>query len=97
MLKTTLTVLVTAGVCFAIAATTGFAAGTRKVYKLKVGDVVTLTTANIQCQALSKTRVACGQNKLANAVHVYFDPHQVNVIKFNAAGTKYSILWQAKR
>jgi hypothetical protein len=30
-------------------------------------------------------------------VHVYFDPHQLNVIKFNAAGTKYSILWQAKR
>jgi hypothetical protein len=97
MLKTTLTVLVTATVCFAIAATTVLAAGERRVFKFQVGDVATMQTANIQCQALSKTRIACGQNKIANAVHVYFDPHQVNVIKFNAAGTKYSILWQAKR
>src|SRR5262245_60788316 len=97
MLKTTLTVLVTATVCFTVAATNGFAADARRVFKLKVGDVATMPTANIQCQALSKTRIACGQNKLQNAVHVYFDPHQVNVIKFNAAGTKYSILWQSRR
>jgi hypothetical protein len=97
MLKTTVTVLVTATVCFAIMATTGFAADARRVFTFKVGDVATMPSANIQCQALSKTRVACGENELANAVHVYFDPHQLNVIKFNAAGTKYSILWQAKR
>jgi hypothetical protein len=97
MLKTTLTVFVTATVCFAVAATTVFAAGEGRVFKFQVGDVATLPSANIQCQALSKTRIACSEKKLANAVRVYFDPHEVTVIKFNAAGTKYSILWQSRR
>ena len=98
MLKTSMTVLVTAAVCFAVAATTGFAAQAKRVIKLVPGgDVVILQNGNVQCQALDKTTLACGANKLPGAVHVYFSPHQVNVIKFNAAGTKYSVLWSAKR
>jgi hypothetical protein len=97
MLKTTLTVLVTATVCFAIAATAGFGAHSRRVIQMKVGDVVVLKTGNIQCQALNKTTVACGQNKLAGATHVYFTPHQLNVVRFNNAGTKYTVLWSVKR
>ncbi len=97
MLKTSLTVLVTATVCFAIAATTGFASQARRVIQLKPTDVVVLKTGNIQCQALNKTTLACGQNKLAGATHVYFTPHQLNVVKFNAKGTKYSVLWSVKR
>lgn len=98
MLKTTLTVLVTATVCFAIAAATGFAGQSTRVIQMKVGgDVVSLKKGNVQCQALNATTLACGPNKLAGQIHVYFAPKQLNVVKFNAAGTKYTVMWQAQR
>ena len=98
MLKTSMTVLVTAAVCFGIAAGTGVASQATRVIQLRPGgDVVVLKNGNVQCQALDKTTLACGANKLPGATHVYFSPHQLNVVRFNAAGTKYSVLWSVKR
>src|SRR5262245_27015973 len=97
MLKTTLTVLTTAAVCFAIAATTGFAAHSRRTIQMEVGDVLVLKAGNIQCQAVSKSSLACGPSMLSNAKRVYFTPHEVSVVSYNRAGTKYSVIYSAKR
>ena len=97
MLKTTLTVLVTAAVCFAIAATTGFAAQSGRTIKMRAGDLITLQTANVGCRALDKTTVACGENKIPNSVAAYLNPKQLNVVKFNAAGTKATVIFKIKR
>jgi len=97
MLKTTLTVLVTATVCFAIAAATGFAAGSGRVLNLKVGDTVIQSSNNFHCQVLSKTQVACGGKTLKGAISVYYAPHQVNVVRFNAAGTNATVLFGIRR
>jgi hypothetical protein len=97
MLKTALTVLVTATACFAIAAATGLAGSAARVLNLKVGDTVVQSTNNFHCQVLSKTQIACGGKTLKGAVSVYYGPHQVNVVRFNKAGTKASVLFQIKR
>src|SRR5262245_51212214 len=99
MLKTTLVVLVTATVCFAIAAATGLASGERssRVINLKVGDVIVQATNNFHCQVSSKTQIACGGKKLPNSVVVYYGPHQVNVVKFNAKGNNATVLYAVKR
>jgi hypothetical protein len=99
MLKTSLTVLVTATVCFAIAAATGLASGDRsaKVVNLQVGDTVIQASNNFHCQVLTKSQIACGGKTLKNAVSVYYQPHQLNVVQFNAAGTKATSLFAIKR
>jgi hypothetical protein len=97
MLKTALTVLATATVCFAIAAATGLASGSGRVLDLKVGDTVIQSSNNFHCQVLSKTQIACGGKTLKGAVSVYYGPHQVNVVRFNEAGTKATVLFQIRR
>ena len=97
MLKTALTVLVTATVCFAIAATTGFAQQDARRINMRVGDLITLQTANVGCRALNTTTVACGANKISNSLAAYLTRTQINVVKFNAAGTKATVLFKIKR
>ena len=99
MLKTSLTVLVTATVCFAIAAATGVASGNRsaKVVNLKVGDTVIQASNNFHCVVISKTQIACGGKKLGGQVSVYYGPKQLNVVKFNSAGTKATSLFSIRR
>jgi len=97
MLKTTMTVLMTAAVCFAVAAATGFAQGSARVVNLKVGDTVVQATNNFHCQVLSKSQIACGGKTLKGAISVYYAPHQVNVVRFNNAGTKATVLFSIKR
>ena len=99
MLKTSLTVLVTATICFAIAAASGFASGSRsaKVVNLKVGDTVIQASNNFHCVVLSKKQIACGGKKLAGQLSVYYSPTQVNVVRFNKAGTKATVLFGVRR
>jgi hypothetical protein len=97
MRKTALTVAVTAAVTFLVAATTGLAAGAGRVINVKVGDIVAQKSNNFHCQILAKTQTACGANQLKNAVTVYYTPHQLNVVQFNAAGTKATLLFAVKR
>ena len=97
MLRTTLTVLVTATVCFALAATTGLAGGAARVLNLKVGDTIIQASNNFHCQVLSKKQIACGGKTLPNSVSVYDDPQALNVVKFNAAGNKATVLFKIKR
>ena len=97
MLKTTLTVLVTATVCFAIVAATGFAAPDARRIEMRVGDLITLKSANVGCRALNSTTVACGENRIANTVAAYLTKTQLNVVKFNAAGNKATVLFKVKR
>ena len=99
MLKTSLTVLVTAAVCFGIAAASGFASSDRsaRTINLKVGDTVIQASNNFHCQVLSKTQIACGGKKLAGQVSVYYSPTQLNVVKFNKAGTKATSIFGIKR
>ena len=97
MLRTTLTVLVTATVCFALAATTGLAGGAARVLNLKVGDTVIQASNDFHCVVLTKKQIACGAKKLPNSVSVYYDPDQLNVVRFNAAGTKATVLFKIKR
>ena len=99
MLKTSLAVLVTATVCFAIAAATGLASGERsaRTINLKVGDVIIQASNNFHCQVSSKTQIACGGKKLPNSVVVYYGPNQVNVVRFNAKGTNATVLFAVRR
>jgi hypothetical protein len=97
MLKTSLTVLVTAAVCFAVAASTGLASGAGRVFNLKVGDAVIQAPNNFHCVVIAKTQIACGGKTLPNSVSVYYGPHQLNVVKFNAKGTKATVLFSIKR
>jgi hypothetical protein len=97
MLKTALTVLATAAACFAVAAATGLASGSGRVLDLKVGDTVIQSSNNFHCQVLSKTQIACGGKTLKGAVSVYYGPHQVNVVRFDKAGTKATVLFQIRR
>ena len=79
MLKTSLTVLVTAAVCFGIAAATGFASSDRsaRTVNLKVGDTVVQASNNFHCVVIAKTQIACGGKKLAGQVSVYYSPTQL--------------------
>ena len=96
MPKLALTALVTAAVCFAIAAATGLGAGP-KVLTMTAGEIISLPSDNFHCQAVTKTQVACGANSLPNSVQVYFSPHQLDVLKFNKAGSKAAIIFSSKR
>ena len=99
MLKTSLTVLVTAAACFAIAAGTGLASADRsaKTYNLMVGDQIIQASNNFHCQVLSKTQIACGGKKLAGQVSVYYSPTQLNVVKFPKTGNTATVLFAVKR
>ena len=97
MLKVGLAVVVTAAVCFAVAAATGLGASSPKVVNLKLHEIVSLKSGNFHCQVLTKTQVACGTNKLANSVQVYFAPHDVAVLRFNSTGKKFQELYVVKR
>jgi hypothetical protein len=99
MLKTSLVVLVTATVCFAIAAATGLASGNRaaKVVNLTVGDTVIQASNNFHCQVLSKTQIACGGKTLAGQLSVYYSPTQINVVRFPKTGNKATVLFAIKR
>jgi len=99
MLKTSLTVLVTATVCFAIAAASGFASGSRsaKTVTLAVGDTVVQPSNNFHCQVLSKVQIACGGKSLAGQVSVYYSPKQLNVVRFPKTGNKATVLFAIRR
>ena len=97
MFKVAVTAVLTAAVCFAIAAATGLGAAAPKVVNLQVKEITSLKTANFHCDVLTKTQVACGANALPNSVQVYFDPHHVVVLKFNSTGKKFEELFQVKR
>ena len=97
MLKVGLAVVVTAALCFAIAAATGLGASSPKVVNLELHEIVSLKSGNFHCQVLTKTQVACGTNKLANSVQVYFAPHDVAVLRFNSTGKKFQELYVVKR
>ena len=64
---------------------------------LKVGDVVIQSSNNFHCQVSSKTQIACGGKTLKNSISVYYSPHQVNVVRFNAAGTGATVLFGIRR
>src|SRR3954467_4313289 len=100
MLKTSLTVLVTAAVCFGIAAATGLASGSRheaRTINLKVGDTIVQASNNFHCQVLSKQQIACGGKTLAGQVSVYYSPTQLNVVKFPKTGNKATVLFAVRR
>jgi hypothetical protein len=97
MFRIGLTALVTAVVCFTIAAATGFAAGAAKLYNMKVGDIASFTADNFHCQAVSKTQVACGAKVAPGSVQVYYAPHQLEVIKFGKTLSKGTVLLNVKR
>jgi hypothetical protein len=104
MLKIGLTAAVTATLCFAIAAATGFGAAEAKVatpkltlFNLKVNEIVALTSDNFHCQVLTTTEVACGANSLPKSIQVYFAPHNVAVVQFDKTGKKGKILGNIKR
>ena len=79
MLKTSLTVLVTAAACFGIAAATGFASSdsSARTINLKVGDTIVQASNNFHCVVLSKKQIACGGKTLAGQVSVYYSPTQL--------------------
>ena len=100
MLKTSLTVLVTAALCFGIAAATGFASGSNagaRTINLKVGDTIIQASNNFHCQVLAKTQIACGGKALAGQVSVYYTPKQLDVVKFPKTGNKATVLFAIKR
>jgi hypothetical protein len=99
MIKTSLTVLVTAAICFAIAATTGFASSERsaRTINLKVGDTIIQASNNFHCQVLAKDQIACGGKKLAGQIAVYYGPKQINVVRFNKAGNNATVLFKIAR
>jgi hypothetical protein len=99
MTKTFLTVLVTAAVCFAVAATTVFAAGNRsaRTINLKVGDTIIQASNNFHCNVITKTQIACGGKQLAGQVAVYYGPKQINIVRFNKAGSSATVLFKIAR
>jgi hypothetical protein len=97
MFKVGLTALLTAAACLAIAAATGFGAGSPKVVDLQLHEITSLKGGNFHCEVLTKTEVACGSNSLPNSVQVYFAPHELAVLKFNSTGKKFAQLYAAKR
>ena len=102
MLKIGLTALVTATLCFGVMAATGIASQKSsdrqaRVINLKVQDRLSLKSNNFQCLVITKKQVACGRNKLPNQVHVYFDPNQLQVVRFNKAGTSATVLFKVAR
>jgi hypothetical protein len=78
MLKTILTVLVTAAVCAGV----GAAATTAHVFDLHVGDFAAIKSIDFHCQVLTKAEVACGGYQIPNSIQVYYSPTEVAVVKF---------------
>jgi hypothetical protein len=99
MLKIGLTAIVTATLCVGVMAATGFASQQKqtRVINLKVTDRLSLKSNNFQCLVLTKKQVACGRNKLPNQVHVYFEPTQLQVVRFNKAGNQATVLFKIAR
>jgi hypothetical protein len=97
MFKIALTAVLTAAVCFAIAAATGLGAAAPKVVNLQLHEITSLQSAKFHCQVLTKTQVACGANSLPNSVQVYFDPAHIVVVKFNSTAKKFQELYATKR
>ena len=99
MFKTSLAVLVTAAVCFGVAAATGLASSDRsaRTINLKVGDTIVQASNNFHCQVLSKTQIACGGKKLAGQVSVYYSPTRLNVVRFPTTGNKATVLFATPR
>lgn len=97
MLKLALTAALTAGCCFAIAATTGLGAAAPKVLTMKTNEIISFESDDFHCQALTATQVACGANSLPNSVQVYFAPNQLAVVKFDKTGKKGTELFGVKR
>jgi len=100
MRKTFLTVVITATVCFAVAAATGLASrgssDARRI-NMKPGDLILLQSANVGCRALNATTVACGENKIAGTKAAYITKTQIDVVQFNKAGNKATVLFKVKR
>jgi hypothetical protein len=99
MLKTSLTVLVTAAICFAIAAATGFASSDRsaRTINLKVGDTIIQASNNFHCNVLAKDQIACGGRGFAGKLAVYYTPKQLNVVRVNKAGTGGTVIFKIAR
>jgi hypothetical protein len=93
MLKPVVTALLAAGMY----AATAVGASAPPALNMKLHQVIYLPSNNFHCQALTKTQVACGANKLPNSIQVYFTPHQVVVLKFNSSGKKAKAIYAAKR
>jgi hypothetical protein len=93
MLKPAFTALFATGV-FAASA---LGASAPRPLNMKLHQVIYLSSNNFHCQALTRTQVACGANKLPNSIQVYFTPHQVVVLKFNSTGKKAKAIYAAKR
>jgi hypothetical protein len=96
MLRIGLTAVVTAALCFAVAAATGLAAA-GKLYNLKIGDIASFSSDNVHCQALTKVEFACGAKVAPNSVQVYYGPHQLEVVKFGKTLKTGSVLLNVKR
>ena len=97
MLKLALTALLTAATTVAALAAGGLGASAPPALNMKLDQVIYLKSDNFHCQALTKTQVACGANKLPNSIQVYFTPHQVVVLKFNSTGKKAKAIYATKR
>jgi hypothetical protein len=46
---------------------------------------------------LSKTQIACGGRTLAGQIAVYYNPKQLNVVRFNKAGSNATVLFKIAR
>ena len=46
---------------------------------------------------LSKTQIACGGKQLAGQIAVYYSPKQINVVRFNKAGSNATVLFKTTR
>jgi hypothetical protein len=97
MLKLGLTALAAAAAAVAAVAATGFGASAPPALNMKLNQVIFLKSDNFHCQALTKTQVACGANRLPNSIQVYFAPHQVVVLKFDKTGKKAQTIYASKR
>jgi hypothetical protein len=96
-MKTLLTIVVTAVVCFGITAAAGLArTSAGHQYNLKVGDRSVFTPGNLQCQVLAKNQAVCGGLKVTNSVVVYYSPTQLAVVKVTSQ-KKGTLLYQVKR
>jgi len=96
-MKTLLTIVATAAVCFGVTAATGLAHSfSGHQYNLKVGDRSVFKPGNLQCQVLAKTQVVCAALKVTDAVAVYYTPTQLAVVKVTSQ-KKGTLLYQSKR
>jgi hypothetical protein len=97
MLKIGLTALVTAALCFTVAAATGFGATPARLFTMKVGDIASLPSDNFHCQAITTIEVACGAKVAPNTIQVYYAPHEIAVLKFNKTLKKATTLYSVDR